>query len=93
MEINGNPSTLPSGKGQAKADDFYIGWLGQAPTQLAQFLRKYVLLLLVVITIIAVTLALSQKKFSTSNFEYGTLTQVPRISSLKEVAPLVLSPP
>jgi len=27
------------------------------------------------------------------NKRYGTLTQVPRISSLKEVAPLVLSPP
>src|SRR3954471_24739641 len=85
MEINGNTSDLPSTNGPAKADDFYIGWMGQAPAHLAQFLRKYLLLLLVVIAIIAVTLALSQKKFSTSNFEYGTLTQVKGIYFNKPV--------
>jgi hypothetical protein len=59
-----------------KGDDFYIGWMGQAPAGLGKFLRTYVVLILLAIAIIATTIVLSQKKFGTGTFEYGTLTQV-----------------
>src|SRR3954470_3393388 len=76
MIDNKNITPLPDDKKSKREDEFYIGWMGQAPGGLAKFFRSYLLLLFLVIAIIGVTIAISQKKFSTSTFEYGSLTNV-----------------
>ncbi|HEX4849954.1 MAG TPA: hypothetical protein VFV08_04060, partial [Puia sp.] len=56
--------------------EFYIGWMNNAPQSFAQFVKKYLLMLLPSIIVLGALLALSQKKFSTSSFEFGQLTTV-----------------
>ena len=57
-------------------DEFYIGWMKQAPKSVAAFIKKYILFLLPVVIILSVLLALSQKQFGSGTFEFGTLTTV-----------------
>src|SRR4051795_11772119 len=76
MDSTGNESALPPASNTVRDDEFYIGWMGKAPANVSKFLRSYVLLLLSAIAFIGIIITISQKKFSTSNFEYGTLTQV-----------------
>ncbi|HEX4375394.1 MAG TPA: hypothetical protein VHZ50_18965 [Puia sp.] len=56
--------------------EFYIGWMANAPNGFAKFIKKYLLVLSAVIIVLAILLAVSQKKFSTGNFEFGQLTEV-----------------
>ncbi len=55
---------------------FYIGWMATAPKLFSRFIRKYLLIILPLIILLAGILALSQKKFGTGNFEFGQLTEV-----------------
>src|SRR3954466_9352731 len=64
-----------------KNDEFYIGWMGNAPHSFANTIKKYLLVLLPIVIVLGVLLALSQKKFDTGNFEFGTLTDVKGIYS------------
>jgi hypothetical protein len=64
-----------------KNDEFYIGWMNDAPGSFASTIKKYLLVLLPVVVVIGVLLALSQKKFGTGNFEFGTLTELKGIYS------------
>lgn len=57
-------------------DEFYIGWMQQAPKSFAVWIKKYLFILLPIIIVLGVLLALSQKQFGTGNFEFGTLTEV-----------------
>jgi hypothetical protein len=57
-------------------DDLYIGWMQKAPKSNVHFLRRYIVVVLIAIAIIGSLLALSQNKFGTGTFEYGTLTEV-----------------
>jgi len=57
-------------------NEFYIGWMANAPGMLARFVKKYLLLLFAAAIVLASMLALSQKTFSTGNFEFGQLTEV-----------------
>jgi len=59
-----------------ESDAFYIGWISAAPKLFSKFIRKYLLILLPLIILLAGILALSQKKFGTGNFEFGQLTEV-----------------
>ena len=59
-----------------KNNEFYIGWMANAPKSFAKFVKKYLLVLLPAVIALAALLALSQKKFSTGNFEFGQLTNV-----------------
>ncbi len=59
-----------------KNPEFYIGWMAKAPQSFARFVKKYLLALLAAIVVLGSLLALSQKKFSTSAFEFGQLTTV-----------------
>ncbi len=68
-----------------KNEEFYIGWIGSAPDSFAAFIKKYILLLLLIVIVLGVLLSLSQKKFGTGNFEFGTLTQVKGIYFNKPV--------
>jgi hypothetical protein len=56
--------------------EFYIGWMPAAPNGYASHVRKVVVTLIILVIIAGVTLALQQKKFSTSGFEFGQLTEV-----------------
>jgi len=57
-------------------NEFYIGWMGNAPKSFVAVIKRYVLLLMPIVFILAVVIALSQKKFASGNFEFGTLTDV-----------------
>ena len=56
--------------------EFYIGWMPNAPGSFRRFVRKYLLILLPIVVVLAVVIALSQKKFDTGSFEFGKLTEV-----------------
>jgi hypothetical protein len=57
-------------------NEFYIGWMPAAPESYAKHVRKVVIAILLLVAIIGAVLALQQKKFSTSGFEFGQLTEV-----------------
>lgn len=57
-------------------EDFYIGWMQNAPSSFARFARKYLLLLFFIVVTLGFLLAMNQKKFSRSNFEFGKTTVV-----------------
>jgi hypothetical protein len=57
-------------------DEFYVGYLPQPPTRYARFSKRVAWLLLLGVILIPLVLVLHQKPFSTSSFEYGTLTEV-----------------
>jgi hypothetical protein len=57
-------------------NEFYIGWMPAAPGSYAKHIRKVVIVILMLVVILAVALSLQQKKFSTSSFEFGQLTEV-----------------
>ena len=71
-------SSSDKGSTTPKTEDpgFYIGWMPNAPSGLAKFLRKKIVMLLPVVLIVAAVLSLLQKKFSTGSFEFGKLTEV-----------------
>jgi hypothetical protein len=56
--------------------EFYIGWRPNAPSSFVMHVKKVLQLLFLVALIVALLLASFQKKFSTSTFEYGKLTEV-----------------
>src|SRR3954452_135827 len=64
-----------------KNDEFYIGWMSNIPQSFAGTIKKYLLVLLLIVIVLGALLALSQKKFGTGNFEFGTLTEVKGIYS------------
>ena len=71
---SGLPSLTERGtRGEA---EFYIGWMPQAPDGFAKHVRKVIMVLLILVVIAGIVLSLQQKKFSTSNFEFGQLTEV-----------------
>lgn len=55
---------------------FYIGWMAAAPKMLVRFIKKYLLFIFTGTVVLGILLAVSQKKFGTGNFEFGTLTDV-----------------
>lgn len=57
-------------------EEFYIGWMGNAPVSIARFVKRYLLLLVFVVATLGVLLAMNQKKFSKANFEFGKTTVV-----------------
>lgn len=57
-------------------NEFYIGWMPEAPPSFARFIKKILWALAIIIIVSGLLLAVSQKKFSTANFEFGVLTEV-----------------
>jgi hypothetical protein len=51
--------------------DFYIGYLPNAPKDLARIIKRVVATLFVVAIVIASTLVVAQRPFDASNFEFG----------------------
>jgi hypothetical protein len=54
--------------------EFYVGYISETPTQTASFVRKIVIGIGLMICFTAAILAWSQKRFSSSVFEYGVNT-------------------
>ena len=57
-------------------NEFYIGWMPAAPDGFAKHIRKVVAMLVILVLCAGIILSLQQKKFSTSNFEFGQLTEI-----------------
>lgn len=53
-------------------DDFYVGYLPEAPAGLARWIRVRVTLLLALVAVLALVLVLSQQPFAVASFEFGT---------------------
>ena len=66
-------------------DEFYIGWMQEAPKSFSAWIKKYLFVLLPIIIVLGILLALSQKRFGSGNFEFGTLTEVKGIYFSKPV--------
>ena len=54
-----------------KDDDFYVGYMPQAPASLARWLRPRIALLLVLVAAIALLLASAQGPLGPGNFDFG----------------------
>lgn len=65
--------------------EFYIGWSPQAPDGYARYITRFLFILLPVVITIGLLLALSQKKFDSGNFEFGSLTTIKAIYFNKPV--------
>ena len=59
-----------------KIREFYIGWMPKAPASFAKQVRKVLFILFPLALIVGLVLASFQKKFSTSNFEFGKSTEI-----------------
>jgi len=57
-------------------DEFYIGWMQEAPIGYSHQVFKLVIGFIVSMIAVAIIFAMQQKKFSTSRFEFGQLTEV-----------------
>jgi hypothetical protein len=66
----------PDKSGAMEGDAFYIGWQPNAPSSFVKHVKKVLLVLFPAALLIGFFLSSSQKKFSTANFEFGSLTQV-----------------
>src|SRR6516162_2493587 len=54
-------------------NDFYVGYLPKAPTPLARFVRRVIVLLCLLGIAIALALVIGQMPFANSAFEYGKM--------------------
>jgi hypothetical protein len=66
-------------------DEFFIGYLPNAPAETAKFLRTTILASGILIVLIGVSLSLSQREFSSAEFEFGKFTTVEGIISKSPV--------
>jgi hypothetical protein len=57
-------------------EEFYIGWMANAPNSYSKHVRKVTIALIILVIAAGLILALGQRKFSTSSFEFGQLTKV-----------------
>jgi hypothetical protein len=71
-----------------KQQEFYIGWMPKAPRTFAKHIKKVLLILFPVALIIGLLLAVYQKEFVDTNFEYGKLTEITGIYYNKPVSML-----
>lgn len=71
-------------------DEFYIGWMRSAPATFARFVRKHLLLVLLLVGVVGVLLATNQKKFSTATFEYGKATALKGVYAPSPVPHLIV---
>jgi len=81
MSDSNQQSSAPFREGLGEGSEFYIGWMSTAPRGYASTIKKYLFVLFPIVIVLGVLLALSQKKFGTGNFEFGTLTEVKGIYS------------
>lgn len=66
-------------------NDFYVGYISKAPPAFAQTVKITVATLLLIIPLIAFVLAKNQQDFPSSQFEFGSMSQLEGIVSSKPV--------
>ncbi len=69
-----------------ESQDFYIGWMPKAPASFAMHTKRILLALFAMVVIAGILLGISQKKFTTGNFEFGVLTEVKGVYFSQPVA-------
>lgn len=74
-------------------NDFYVGYLPKAPTALAGFVRKVIVVLGLVAMTLALMLAVAQKPFSNSTFEYGKVRSFEGIVEAQPLPTLLVARP
>jgi hypothetical protein len=57
-------------------DEFFVGYLPVAPPQTSTMLRWIVICVGIAIVAIGITVVVSQREFSTANFDYGQFTSI-----------------
>ena len=73
--------------------DFYVGYLPNAPTSLARFLRKVVVALGMLAAVVALLLVTGQRPFANSAFEYGKVRSFEGMVTLKPYPTLLVARP
>lgn len=68
-----------------KQQEFYIGWMPKAPKSFAKHVRSVLFILFPIALIIGGLIAIYQKKFADTTFEYGKLTEIKGIYYNKPV--------
>ncbi|MFN7936584.1 MAG: hypothetical protein U0R19_24895 [Bryobacteraceae bacterium] len=58
-----------------REDEFYVGYLPQAPVGVARVVRRAVIGLLVMVVLLSVVMVLAQMPFAASSFEYGVVRE------------------
>jgi hypothetical protein len=70
---------------EPKKDEFYIGYLPEAPDSFAQKSKKTIVILAVLVAIFSGVIVLSQRGFATSFFDFGNLTTLEGVLILDPV--------
>jgi hypothetical protein len=74
-------------------NDFYVGYLPKAPTALAGFLRRIIVLLGFIGVAVALALVTAQMPFTKSAFEYGKIRQFEGIIEARPYPTLLVARP
>ena len=74
-------------------NDFYVGYLPKAPTALARFVRKIIIVLGLLAVTAALLLVVGQMQFANSAFEYGKLSSFEGIVVTRPFPTLLVTRP
>ena len=74
-------------------NDFYVGYLPKAPTALARFVRKIIMVLGVLAATAALVLVVGQMPFANSTFEYGKLRSLEGVVVTRPFPTLLVARP
>ena len=74
-------------------NDFYVGYLPKAPTTLARFIRRIILLLGFIAVAVSIALVMGQMPFAKSAFEYGEARQFEGIIDARPYPELLVARP
>jgi len=74
-------------------NDFYVGYLPKAPTALARFVRKVIIVLGLLAVTAALVLVVGQMPFASSSFEYGKLSSFDGVVATRPFPTLLVARP
>jgi len=74
-------------------NDFYVGSLPKAPTALARFVRKVIIVLGLLAVTAALVLVVGQMPFASSSFEYGKLSSFDGVVATRPFPTLLVARP
>src|SRR6266705_4379020 len=74
-------------------NDFYVGYLPKAPTALARFVRRVIVVLGLLAVTVALVLVVGQMPFSNSTFEYGKLRNFEGVVATRPFPTLLVARP
>jgi hypothetical protein len=74
-------------------NDFYVGYLSNAPSDLAHFVRRVVIALMLLVLAAALSLVVGQTPFANSTFEFGKTQTFEGIIETATYPVLLVAPP